>query len=75
MTIPYQVRYQPVGDEDVTYTAKEQELEIIVGGTQDASSESSDEATDDEVPGFDMMLVAISVLLLMVGMRSVASKE
>ncbi len=75
VTIPYQIRYQPVGDEDVTYTANEQELEVIVGSAQDGEGEGGDEATDDEVPGFGVIPAMISILLLMIGMRRMSSKE
>ncbi|GAB7017839.1 hypothetical protein JCM18750_07000 [Halostagnicola bangensis] len=75
VTIPYQIRYQPVGDEDVTYTPNEQELEVIVGSAQDGEGESGDEATDDEVPGFGVIPAVISILLLMIGVRRMSSKE
>jgi hypothetical protein len=83
LTIPYQVRYQPVGDSNVTYTPAEQELEIAVEDTQNSEdtqnneSESSDQSTDvsgdgtteDGIPGFSVVSAVISILLLMVGAR------
>ena len=68
LTIPYQVRYQPIGGEDVIYTPNEQELEVVVGNMED-----DEERTDDESPGFGIVSVIIGIGLLVVGRHTYRS--
>ncbi|MDQ2052031.1 PKD domain-containing protein, partial [Natronolimnohabitans sp. A-GB9] len=73
VTIPYQIKYQPVGDENVSYTSNEQGLEVIVGSAQEG--ESGGEATNDGVPGFGVIPAVVSILLLMIGMRRMSPRK
>ncbi|GAB7092506.1 hypothetical protein JCM18237_27770 [Halorubrum luteum] len=77
LTIPYQVRFQPVGGENVTYTAEEQEWQVTVGGSQDTGNEDDSggdsvngaESSDEDIPGFGVISVVASLLLLIIGVR------
>jgi hypothetical protein len=77
LTIPYQIRYQPVGDDNITYTPAEQELKITVGGTQSNKNDQNTggNSTENEAPGFDIVSVAISILLLGVGSKKFSTSN
>jgi hypothetical protein len=78
LIIPYQIRYQPVGNSNITYTPAEQELKLTVSDTENTDSRSSDESAtggetvENEVPGFGVASVVLSILLLIAGARKLS---
>jgi hypothetical protein len=76
LTIPYSIRYRPVGGENIIYTPDEQSLKISVGGTQDeaddtavGSSQGEVDDTADDSPGFGLTATVISGLLVIISAR------
>jgi len=66
ITIPYQVRYQPVGGSNVSYTANEREFEIIVGSAANGGG-----AVTDQSPGFGVTTALISIFGIVIVARRV----
>jgi len=71
ISIPYRVRWSPANDDSVVYTASEDSLEVVVGQTEQESTESNpdsgdneeDSETTDGSPGFVVSLSVIAILI------------
>ena len=63
ITIPYETRYYPVGNDETVYTDDQKSLEVLIS-EETASADDGSDGTSDSSPGFGHISALITIALI-----------